>query len=277
MFRPGVHNHLRALRKADHGWYLGDEAEQVLLPNRYVPEGLEEGDRIRVFLYFDSEDRLIATTLEPKGRCDEFAALTCKDVSPYGAFMDWGLAKDLLVPKSEQINPIQVGETHVVYIYLDEASQRLVGSTRIHKFLEVCKDELNTGEEVDVLLYDETELGWKAIVDGRYAGLLFHNKISKPVKRGEWTRAFVENIREDGKIDLSLNKQGYERISEEADKLMQLLKENNGSLPIHDKSAPEDVRKIAGMSKKTFKMAIGQLYKKRLIELSGEGISLKEA
>jgi len=276
VFRPGVHNHLRALRKADHGWYLGNEQESVLLPNRYAPEDLQEGDRLRVFLYFDSEDRLIATTLEPLIRCEEFAVLECIDVNDKGAFMDWGLPKDLLIPVREQETPLKKGEKYVVYMYLDESSNRLVGSTRLRKYLEAFNGEWSEGDEVEALLYSETDLGWNAVVEGRFAGLLYRNKISRVVQRGSALKVLIEKIREDGKLDLAMNAQGYERISTEAERLLELIRRNNGFLNLHDKSSPEEVRKIAGMSKKTFKMAVGQLYKKRLIELSPEGISLIE-
>lgn len=277
MFRPGIHNHLRAIRKADHGWYLGNEQESVLLPNRYAPEDLQEGDRIRVFLYFDSEDRLIATTLEPLIRCEEFAVLECIDVNDKGAFMDWGLPKDLLIPNREQETPLKKGEKYVVYMYLDESSNRLVGSSRLRKYLEAYNDEWVEGDEVDALLYSETDLGWNAIVEDRFAGLLYHNKISQPVQRGSLLKLRIEKIREDGKLDLAMNAQGYERIGSEAERLLELIREHDGFLKLHDKSAPEEVRMIAGMSKKTFKMAVGQLYKKRLIEIQGDGLLLLKA
>lgn len=246
------------------------------MPNRYAPEDLQEGDRLRVFLYFDSEDRLIATTLEPLIRCEEFAVLECIDVNDKGAFMDWGLPKDLLIPVREQETPLKKGEKYVVYMYLDESSNRLVGSTRLRKYLEAFNGEWSEGDEVEALLYSETDLGWNAVVEGRFAGLLYHNKISRVVQRGSALKVLIEKIRDDGKLDLAMNAQGYERISTEAERLLELIRRNNGFLNLHDKSSPEEVRKIAGMSKKTFKMAVGQLYKKRLIELSPEGISLIE-
>lgn len=274
MFIPGRYNLLPALRKADHGWYLGDELKQVLLPNKYAPADLKEGDRIRVFLYFDSEDRLIATNLEPLIQRDSFALLKAKDTGPGGAYFDWGLAKDLLVPYREQQKPVQPGESHVVYLYFDDASGRLVGSTKIRKFLRPADEDIHEGDQVDLLLYDETELGWSAIVNDHYAGLLFKNRAFGNVRTGDRVKGYVRVIREDGKIDLSMSREGYARISGEAGHLMELLRKNQGSLTLTDKSSPDDISRMTGMSKKAFKMAVGALYKQRLIQLTDTGIHL---
>lgn len=274
MFFPGRYNLLPALRKADHGWYLGDEQKQVLLPNKYCPADLKEGDRIRVFLYFDSEDRLIATNLEPLIQRDSFALLRVKDTGALGAFFDWGLAKDLFVPFREQLKPMQAGEWHVVYCYLDDASGRLVGSTKIRKFLLPADEDIKEGDQVDLLLYDESELGWSAIVNDHYAGLLFKNRAFGNVRTGDRVKGYVRVIREDGKIDLSMSREGYARISEEAGHLMTLLQENHGHLELNDKSSPEDISRITGMSKKAFKMAVGALYRERHIQITDTGIHL---
>lgn len=270
----GKVNRLEILKSTEQGLYLGDEVEEILLPNKYIPEGVEVGDMIDVFIYTDSEDRPIATTLEPKIKVDEFAYLEVKDTTSFGAFMDWGLEKDLLVPFKEQLDKLEKGKSYLVYMYLDDVTERLVGSTHLNKFLEIDDIDLEEGEEVEILLGNETELGYLSIINNEYKGLVYKNQVFKNVKPGDRTRAFVKQIRPDHKIDLVLERTGHVSIEPNADKVLQALKSNEGFLPLHDKSDPDQIKEQLQMSKKNFKKACGTLYKQRLIKIEPEGIRL---
>lgn len=275
MLNIGLINKLVALRQTDNGIYLVDEEEhEVLLPNKYIPEGMKMGDEIDVFLYTDSEDRLIATTLEPKAKLYEYAALDVKDVASFGAFFDWGLEKDLLVPLSQQGKAVDVGETHVVYLYLDEKTDRLAGTTKIGPTLTKVGVDLKVGEEVTVIPYEESELGFSVIVNSKYQGMLYKNEVFTPVSLGVETFAYVKKIREDNKIDLSLNRFGYRAVDDNVVRLMDALEANDGSLNLNDKSSPDAISSQLGMSKKVFKKSVGALYRQKLIEISDDGIKL---
>lgn len=271
----GDYNTLRVLKETDFGIYVGDEVEEILVPAKWVPEGTAVGDDLEVFVYNDSEDRIIATTMTPKIRVNQFACLKVKQVASVGAFLDWGLEKDLFAPFKEQQERMVEGKSYVVYMYLDELTDRLVASAHLNKFFELENIELEIGQEVDLMIYQETDLGFKSVVNGKYTGLIYMNEVFQRLMPGDEIKGYVKNIREDNKIDLAINKVGFESIEPNADKILEILRSNGGVLNLHDKSEPEEIYKVLHMSKKNFKKAIGTLYKKRLIILSDTAIKLK--
>jgi predicted RNA-binding protein (virulence factor B family) len=271
----GDYNLLSAIRKTDHGFYLTNEkGEEVLLPNAYCPVNLNKGDEIKVFVYKDSEDRIVATTMEPKVVVNGFACLKVNNVNQVGAFFDWGLPKDLLCPFSEQRTKMQEGRTYIIYLYLDEKTDRLVASSKINKFLSHADGTLSEGDEVDILVSGRSELGYNCIINQKYAGLVFENETFQKMFLGLESRAFVKKIREDQKIDVSLQQFAHLHIESDAQKIVQLLKENSDFLPLTDKSDPHLIKEKLQMSKKSFKRALGSLYKNRLIRIETEGIYL---
>ena len=275
MLKLGELNTLTALRQTDNGFYLIDEeSNEVLLPNKYVPVGFETDRIIEVFLYKDSEDRIVATTLVPHIKLNGYAALEAVDVNDNGAFFDWGLEKDLMVPFVQQSEPIQKGDFHMVYLYLDEKSQRLVGTTKISNTLNKDDVDLKIGDKVDLLAYDETEIGINVIVNLAYQGMLFKNEIFEEINVGDELIAYVKKIRPDNKVDLSLNRFGYRAVDDNVEKLIAALEANEGFLGLNDKSKPEAISEKLGMSKKVFKKAVGALYKQKRLEISDKGIRL---
>lgn len=247
---------------------------EILLPLRYLPEGAKPGDELKVFLYNDSEDRLIATTEIPKARVGEFACLEVKQVTEYGAFLDWGLSKDLFVPFKEQMTKMQVGKKYLVKVYLDEKTDRIVASTRWHRFLEEKNETLIEGQEVQIKIAVKTDLGYKVIIDDRYWGILYENEIFQPLSICETKQAFVKKIRPDGRIDVALQKPGFDETERSRNEILKKLEARNGFLPLTDKSSPERIYEEMQMSKKAFKRAVGNLYKQRLIDLEKDGIRL---
>jgi len=275
MIEIGKHNRLIVLRNTSVGLYLGDqEGQDILLPIKYIPEGIDINDEIEVFVYRDSEDRLIATTLEPRIQLNGFASLRVKDVNDFGAFLDWGLEKDLMVPYREQMTRMRVGQYQIVYLYVDEKTGRLAATNKLDRFLEVEPVDLSEGQKVDLLVWTETDLGYNVIINQKYKGLLYKNQIFSVVEPGDEVTGYIKHLREDGKIDVSLQQQGFAAIEANAQIVLDVLKKNNGFLPLTDDSSPEDIMDHMQMSKKTFKKAIGTLYKQRLIELQDKGISL---
>ncbi|AFK05379.1 hypothetical protein Emtol_4256 [Emticicia oligotrophica DSM 17448] len=275
MLNLGEKNTLKILRGTGVGMFLGDdEGNDVLLPKKYIPEDAIVGDNIEVFIYRDSEDRIIATTLEPKIKLNEFAFLEVKAVTPVGAFLDWGLEKDLLVPFREQNRKLEVGKSCVVFLYIDEETDRLAASCKINRFFEKENINLKVGEEVDLLVFEETNLGLNAIINNQYKGLIYENEIFQRIKVGSRVKGFVKNIREDNRIDLSLQKQGYANVEPNAERILTKLKANNGFLDINDKSDSNYIMYQLEMSKKTFKKAIGALYKEKIIRIEDDGIYL---
>lgn len=270
----GKFNILRVERKTDFGLYLEDEDKnEVLLPNRYVTNDLNKDDHIRVFVYKDSEDRIVATTEEPKLTLGEFACLKATDITPFGAFMDWGLAKDLLVPLKEQRFDIEKDEEHIVYLFIDEQTDRITGSTKIHKYAAKGHDGFEEGQEVDLMMGEKTDLGFEAIINGTHVGLVYHNEVFKNFSYGEKMKGFIKTLREDGKIDLRLQEVGHTTIEPNAQKIYDMLVEKK-SLPYNDKTDPETIKEVFQMSKKNFKKAIGSLYKSKVILITDEGIKL---
>ncbi len=273
----GKMNTLQVLRRSDFGLFLdGGELGDILLPKRYAADDLKPGDRIEVFLMLDSEDRLTATTLKPFAMVDEFACLRVVSVTAVGAFLDWGLPKDLLVPFREQKVKMREGQFQVVRIYLDRVSGRLAATAKLDKFLDKTESNFEPAEKVDLLVCASTDLGYKVIINGLHWGLVFHNEVFQPLERGQRIDGFVKQVRDDGKVDLCLQKPGYEKVTKLTDIILNYLKERGGFMPITGKSPPEEINALFGVSKKTYKQAIGALYKKRLIAFEDNGTKLVE-
>jgi hypothetical protein len=272
----GEYNLLEVVKEVDFGVYLdGSEDGEILLPTRYVPQGCKPGDVLNVFIYLDMDERLIATTLQPYVKVGEFACLEVAWVNQYGAFLDWGLMKDLFVPFREQKMKMIKGNSYVVHVHLDEDSYRIVASAKIEKFLSKDMPEYNPGDEVEVLIWQKTDLGFKVIVDNKFSGMIFKNEIFTDVRTGMKMHAYIKQVRPDGKIDLELQKGGVKKVEDFADTLLEYIRSNGGSTPLNDKTDADVIYSTFGVSKKTFKKAVGDLYKKRLIVLEGEqGIRL---
>lgn len=275
MLEIGKQNKLEVLRMTSVGMFLGGEGtEDVLLPHKYIPEDLEVGDDIEVFIYTDSEDRVIATTLTPKIERDTYACLTIVAVESMGVFFDMGLEKDLIVPAKEQNAEVKVGEKRIVYMYLDLESNRLVGSMKWREFCFQDDPVYEAKQKVEVMIGEVTDLGRNVLIDRAYYGLIYHNEIFEKLEIGDVREAYIKTMREDGDIDVSLQELGYGHVLSSSDKILELLQANNGVLEIGDKSSPEKVTALTGMSKKVFKKAIGDLYKKKLVLLEKEKVIL---
>ena len=272
----GQINKLFVARLTDNGYYLANsEQDEVLLPNAYVTDDIEIGNEIEVFIYKDSEDRFVATTLTPHIQFEEFAYLKVVDVNQNGAFVDWGLPKDLMIPFDEQNKKLQVGEWHLVFMLIDEETNRLIGSCKVNEFIFKDVIDLKPADEVDLLLYETSDLGMKAIVNNMYSGLIFNSDIHQILNPGEKLKGYVKQIRQDGKIDISLEPIGYRNvIDKNTDFVLKKIKENKGLFRLTDKSSAVEINSKLGISKKAFKKAIGNLYKQKKIILTDEGIKL---
>lgn len=271
----GEYAELRVDRFTSVGAYLeDDEGFEVLLPNKYLTDNLEVDQTIRVYIYNDSEDRPVATTETPLVELNDFAFLKVKAVSNFGAFLDWGLEKDLLVPFKEQTAKMVEDGVYLIHLYRDEQTNRLVGSARINRFLEDEITDLEQGDEVNIFVAEVTDLGRKVIVNNKYSGLIFKDRLVRPLRNGERTTAYVEFVREDGKLDISLVPIGLEKFDEFSETVLSYLKENNGTITVTDKSSPDLIRSELGMSKKSFKKAVGNLYKNKKIKLTDTTIEL---
>jgi predicted RNA-binding protein (virulence factor B family) len=276
MIEIGKKNTLRAIRNTPQGIYLTDKSgQEVLLPNKYVPKTLQAEELLEVFVYKDSEDRLIATTLVPLIEANSLANLVVNEVNNFGAFLDMGIDKDLLVPIKEQLNPMKEGKSYWVYCYLDEVTQRLVGSSKIKRFLNNDNHNLAIGNEVDCLIFDDTPLGYLAVINNKHYGLIYHNEVYSNLRIGDTTQAFVKKIKETGEIDLSIQKIGFTHVNDQTDVILNHLKKNGGFLNLNDDSAPEEIQARLKISKKVFKKAIGILYREKKITIEEEGIRLK--
>lgn len=276
MVEIGRTNTLKVVKEVDFGIYLdGDDLGEILLPKRYVPEGTEVDHYLDVFIYIDSEDRVIATTDEPKAEVGEFAVMKVKENTKVGTFLDWGLTKDLLVPFKEQREEMNEGQSYLVHVYLDDETERIVASTKINRFLDNIPAEYEEGQEVDLIVANKTSLGHNVIINEVHSGLIYENEIFQPIKPGQKLKGFIKKLREDEKIDVSLQKAGYERIEGVAGEILQKLEKAGGFLEANDKSTPESIKHMFGISKKAFKKAIGALYRERLIIIEDKGIRLK--
>jgi predicted RNA-binding protein (virulence factor B family) len=272
MIQVGMYNTLKVSRKVDFGFYLDDGSEGILLPKRFAPKSLRIGDEIKVFLYHDSDNRLIATTQEPKGIVGDIVQLKCVSTTEHGAFLDWGLMKDIFVARSQQLTRMQKGGEYLVKIYIDEQTGRVAATEKVEK--QLGNDGLTVKEmdEVDLYVQRQTELGYVMIINGKHTGLLHANEVYRNLEIGDRLKGFIKTIRPDNKIDIVIDKPGYARIENEAEKIMRLLKENNGFLSYNDKSEPAAIYDFFGMSKKTFKMTLGALYKQHKIDFDKNGI-----
>jgi uncharacterized protein len=277
MANVGKYNSLKVLRKVEFGFYLdGNEDGDILLPLRYAPDSCKIGDKVEVFIYFDSEDRIIATTEKPLAIVGEFAFLRAVAVNSIGAFLDWGLPKDLLVPFREQKQPMEEGKSYVVFIYIDAETNRIAASAKLGQFLNHEPVNYLAGDEVDLLITGESELGYKAVINSRHEGILYKNEVFRTLKKGQKVKGYVRKVRDDGKIDLRLQRDGYAKVDEVCQSILDILRHHEGFLEITDKSPAEEIYRMFGISKKTFKKAIGALYKEKLILPGPGGISLVE-
>ena len=274
MINVGKYNELEVIKQLDFGIYLRDGDLEILMPTKWVPKDTKVGDFLNVFIFRDSDDRLIATTVEPYATADTFAFLEAKQVNPIGAFLDWGMDKDLLVPFREQQYRMEPGKSYVVFVYVDEETNRLVASAKLNQYIENEKIDLQDGDIVDLLIYSETDLGFNAIINNLYSGLIYKNEIYEAIRVGDKIKGFVKHVREDNKIDLSLQKSGYELVDDVKWRILNLMKQNNGLLSLTDNSSPEEIKAKLQISKKAFKKAVGALYKERLVKLTSTGVEL---
>ncbi len=273
----GRYNSLQITKYTDFGLYLDGGADgEILLPKRYIPKGeeLEVGDWLNVFVYLDSEDRLIATTQKPKVQVGGFASLKVAEINRVGLFLDWGLPKDLLLPHSEEKRPLQVGDYCVVYVYLDQRTRRITATARLDRYLDKTPARYAPGQEVDLLVVEQTDMGFKAIINNEHWGLIHNNEVFKFLRSGMRERGFIREVRADGKISLSLQPVGREAASSLSEQILAKLREAGGQLPLSDKSSPEQISSLFGVSKGNFKKAIGGLYKQGLIVIEADGIRL---
>jgi hypothetical protein len=274
MIEAGHYYTLKVKKTVDFGVYLDGDTDEILLPKRYVPDGLNDGDEINVFVYHDNEGRLIATTDKPLAVVGEVAMLEVADVAPFGAFLKWGIMKDVFIPVSLQERKMRVGEKRLVRLFVDEQTGRVTASEKIDRFLSNYELTVKENEEVDIVFYQKTDIGYKVIVNNKHLGVVHYNEMFKDVDYGERMRGFVKKVRTENKLDISPGVRGYARVKTDEEKILELLQEHDGYLPYHDKSDAEEIYAFFGMSKKAFKMAVGALYKKRQIELTTTGIRI---
>lgn len=275
MTQIGRMNTLTVKRTRDYGAHLdGGALGDILLSFRYVPEKCQTGDEVEVFVYVDREDHLRATTQRPTVMVGQFALLPVVSNSPSGAYLDWGLDLDLFVPKSEQQERMEEGQTYVVYVTVDEKNNRIMASSKVDKFLSPQPPDYVEGQEVDLLIYDKTDLGYRAIVNQKHGGMLYKNEVFQRLFYGQQLKGYIKKIREDFKIDLSLQPPGYQGVDDVSQAILQTIKDHGGSIAVTDKSQPDEIYSLFGVSKKTFKKAIGALYKKRLITIDPGGVRL---
>ena len=277
MVNIGKINNLQIVKEVDFGMYLdgGDDFGEILLPLRYVTPVCIVNDFVDVFIYLDSEDRIIATTDFPYAMVDEFALLNVVDTAPMGAFLDWGLAKDLLVPFAEQKADLRVGEKVIVKLFIDEMTERIAGSSKVDQFLDQIPPSFELDQEVSLMVYSKTDLGYKVIINNEFWGLLYENEVFKPIQRGDFITGYIKQVREDDKVDVYLQKAGYDNIDSVAQTILTKLKSQSGYMEVTDKSSPDTIKHIFGISKKSFKKAVGALYREKIISIEDKGIRIK--
>ncbi len=277
MVQVGKYNTLKVVKEVDFGLYLDGDADEILLPKRYVPEGLAIDDEVKVFVYHDNDGRLIATTEKPVATVGEIAMMEVGGVTEHGAFLKWGIMKDVFIPLSHQTTRMRVGDKRLVFLFIDERTGRVTASEKIDKQLSNYELTVAVDDEVNLVVFQKTDIGYKVIINSVHTGVLHFNEVFKELRIGDKLDGYIKNIRSGNKIDVSPGKKGYTRILNEEDRLLAILKENNGYLPYNDKSDPESIYSYFGMSKKSFKMLLGALYKKRLIEFTQTGTKLVDA
>lgn len=271
----GQFNTLKIDRATKVGLFLTNGKEDILLPNKYVPKVFEVGEEISVFVYLDHEERPVATTLVPYIFLNDFALLRVNYINQIGAFMDWGMEKDILVPFKEQARPMEKGKRYLVYLYMDEKTNRLVASSKTNQFLDNENITVEKGEEVDLIISHITEIGINVIINQKHKGLVYKDEVyDDAIRTGDKMKGYIKLVRPDGKIDVSLHKQGFENIEPNSEIIMNELRASRGFLRLNDNSNPEDIKTLLKMSKKTFKKAIGLLYKEKRIEIKDDGIYL---
>ncbi len=274
MLQIGVYHTLKIDRETKVGLFLVNETDDVLLPNKYVPNDFAIGDDLTVFVYLDHEERPVATTLKPLITLNSFAVLKVNYINKFGAFLNWGMEKDLFVPFKEQARQMEKDKRYIVTMYLDKQTGRLAASSKINQFLDKEPLDVEVGQEVDLMVSHITEIGINVIINGKFRGLAYQNEVFETVSPGYKTKGYIKTIRPDGKIDVSFQKQGFEAIDDSSQQVLEALKQNDGVLRLNDNSHPEEIKSILKMSKKTFKKAIGSLYKQKLIDINNEGIQL---
>ncbi len=271
----GDYNTLTVIKEVDFGLYLdGKDEGEILLPTRYVPADAKVGDELRVFIYLDQNERLIATTEHPIVKVGEFGYLRVAWVNQFGAFLDWGLMKDLFCPFSEQKRKMEIGSYHMVHVHIDEESYRIMASAKVERYLSSDRPTYQHNDAVDLLVWQKTDLGYKVIIDNNYQGLVYSNQIFRPIHIGAHERGYIDRIRPDGKLDVMLQPSGRQQTTEFTDVLTDYLIAHGGSCPYGDGTSSETIREVFGVSKKTFKRALGDLYKRRVISMDEEGIHL---
>lgn len=271
----GKFNTLSVITINDIGAYLNaDDLGEVLLPKRLMPEDCNAGSQVSVFLYKDSADRVAATTQSPLGEVDQFVSLKVSAINKMGAFLDWGLPKELLVPYNEQHTEMELGKYYLVRIYLDLRTERIVASSKLDKFIDVWPADYQKWDKVDLIIGNKTDLGFKAIINNLHWGLLYDNEIFQPLRIGKKITGYIKQVREDERIDLSLSRPGEGKVNDFSQKLLDYIAEHKGISPVHDKSSPDDIQKALGVSKKTFKATVGNLLKKGKVKITPEGITL---
>ena len=275
--RLGDYNRMTVVKTVDFGVYLdGGEEGEVLLPARYVPDGCKEGDELEVFVYLDNEERLVATTQTPLAKVGDFACLEVSWVNEYGAFLNWGLMKDLFCPFREQKMKMEKGKRYIVHVHIDHESHRIVASAKVERYFDPSFPPYRYGDETDLLVWQKTDLGFKVIVDNRYAGLVYSNQIFREIRTGDRMKGYIEAVREDGKIDVMLQPTGWRMTKETADVLLDYLETHQGVCRLTDKSPAEDIYQAFQVSKKSYKKAVGDLYKRRLITIEDDCIRLNK-
>jgi len=274
MLQIGVYHTLKIDRETKVGLFLVNATDDVLLPNKYVPNDFAIGDDLTVFVYLDHEERPVATTLKPLITLNSFAVLKVNYINKFGAFLNWGMEKDLFVPFKEQARPMEKDKRYIVTMYLDKQTGRLAASSKINQFLDKEPLDIEVGQEVDLMVSHITEIGINVIINGKFRGLAYQNEVFETVSPGYKTKGYIKTIRPDGKIDVSFQKQGFEAIDDSSQQVLEALKQNDGVLRLNDNSHPEEIKSVLKMSKKTFKKAIGSLYKQKLIDINNDGIQL---
>ncbi|TWV98811.1 S1 RNA-binding domain-containing protein [Chitinophaga pinensis] len=275
MYKVGEYNLLRVKKESEYGLFLDGGDQEILMPKRFVPAGAQKGDELKVFIYHDSENRLTATNQEPYGIVGDIVNLKATGVTEQGAFLDWGLMKDLFVPASKQLSKMHPGQDYLVKIYLDELTNRVAATEKIDPYLSNENLTVKELDVVDMIVYRRSEIGFIVIINNQHTGILHYNEVFGTVDIGDKLKGFIKSIKRE-KIDVVVGKPGYDRVETESDKILRLLKENDGYLPYHDKSSPEEIYEFFSMSKKTFKMTTGALYKQRKIIFTQTGIKLMD-
>ena len=277
MVNVGLYNTLKVIKAVDFGMYLdGGEGEEILLPKRFVPKDLKTDDEITVFIYHDNDGRLIATTQQPVAIVGEIAMMEVGDVNSAGAFVKWGIMKDVFVPRSHQEKRMKTGDRRLIRLFIDERTGRVTGTEKIDKYLSNYELTVTDDEPVDLVVYQKTDIGYKVIINSKHMGVIHTNEVFRELEVGEKLKGYIKHIRPDNKIDVSPGAKGYTKVPAEEERILSLLRQNSGYLPYNDKSGPEDIYAFFGMSKKTFKMTLGALYKKRLISFTQTGTKLEE-